>query len=455
MSVDAKAENERVAVVPVEAGTHLLRYLSSSASLPPCLFARVSPISEAFVKLIFVPGSSQAALAAPGDHAVVVAEKSGSLHLTIVASPGSSADAQIQIEPMNGASHVATSSAPDASHQGCTVWRRPSALVPHPSASPVIAPGAPASAKFSGFSKGASIFSFMCHVARRGDVVAGSGEWIGGPVSPAVIEGVTINWAAPVGISLEYQVLVQGAEDRWSAWVKAGEFAGSRGRRLPIVALRVRIAGNSAGRFKLSGEAIFLGCAGVAETGTHLEFTSYANADPLVGLKLELTESVAALRAASDARLLESGDKTGGAGRLRVFKTGNSPGRFKLSGKANFPDRATVTEVAAPLDANASPLESGGKVGGAGRFKLFKSADSAERSKRSTETIIPDRVTVAENAAQREVASCANADTLVELELKPTESDGAPQSAPTASPLKSEIKTGGAERFRFFKSERV
>jgi hypothetical protein len=103
-----------------------------------------------------------------------------------------------------------------------------------------------------------------------------------------VIEGVTLHWAAPEGLRLEYQALTAGAGGQWSPWVPAGAFAGTRGQSLPLVGLRVRIAGALSGRYRLQGEAIFLGLPAVADSGDLLEFSSYAGVDPLVGLRLEL-----------------------------------------------------------------------------------------------------------------------------------------------------------------------
>jgi hypothetical protein len=362
MSGQAKQKSERVAVVPVEAGLSMLRYLSSAAAPPPRLFARVSPTCEAFVKLIFVPGAIREALSAPGEYALVSAERPGSLQLTLTTSVGGGDDAQIQIEPLSAllapkpeadeAARSVQTARPAIRPQASPRRRPPAMLNSSTSLVQVARGGADAGAKrdavapravpprnsgakardvaasaarpgvpeassnrvdqASTLHRDPSVFSFVCHVARRGDVVGKSGGWVGGPDSPAVIEGVTLNWAAPAGVALTCQALVEGADGRWSAWTMTGEFAGSRGRGRPVLGLRVRLAGTEASQYRLSGEAVFLGCPVVAEAGAQLEFTSYSNADPLVGLKLEL---------------IAIAEKANGASRLRVFKnTGFSKG---------------------------------------------------------------------------------------------------------------------------------
>ena len=169
----------------------------------------------------------------------------------------------------------------------------------------------------------ASGFGFVCHVARKGDVGSAGGGWVGGPGAPSVIEGIALHWNAPPGLELEYQVLASGAEDRWSAWVAAGVYAGTRGRGLPIVGLRVRIAGNSSKRFRLLGEAIFLGLPPVVEAGDRLDLTGCAGVDPLVGLRLDLlpVDEAAAERSDGPKTLPQQEEKKSALRRLQIFRS--------------------------------------------------------------------------------------------------------------------------------------
>lgn len=344
----SETRGERVVTIPVAPGIFVLRYMAAGASVPPHLFLRTSPASENSVALIFAPGAESGVLAAPGAYALVVAERSGRVQLTIVGAPGEDDGAEIKIEPLGKVIEAATPSLGDAIEparreepiepQARLDVEAPSSVDPHvparrgrpPAVSSaggdaarptrsgiVVARGAgQAAASDLRPERNAAGFGFVCHVARKGDVGAAGGAWIGGPGSPAVIEGVTLHWSGPAGEKLEYQALVSGAGGRWSDWVQAGAFAGTRGRSLPLVGLRVRVAGGS-GRFRLQGEAVFLGLPAVVDSGESLEFSSYAGVDPLVGLRLQLMPIENA--AANERPAPGSEMKKTGTG-LRVFK---------------------------------------------------------------------------------------------------------------------------------------
>ena len=297
------SEQERVAMLPVGRGLFVLKYTSSVASVSPRIFVRASPSCENNLEIISPPGVDKGVLWAPGDCVVIVAERQGSLQLTVTAVSGGGLSANVDLEPL---------------------WLEPVAAAKKPAQRQKVAieavgrdlgkvPWAPERRE------GQAALSLMCHVARLGDVVVSGSEWVGGPESPAAIEGVRIDWVAPKGVALEYQVLASGADGRWSGWVFAGEFAGSRGRRLPLVGLRLRLVGEKSAGMQLKGEALFLGSAVASDVGDQLEFASYAGVDPLVGFRLELKDRVALEieRAVVGAR----SDKTN---RLRVFKSNRS-----------------------------------------------------------------------------------------------------------------------------------
>ncbi|MCW2275449.1 hypothetical protein GJ654_13460 [Rhodoblastus acidophilus] len=349
----SQSENkgERVVTIPVAPGIFVLRYVAAGACVPPHLFLRTSPASENSVALIFAPGAEAGVLAAPGAYALVVAERSGRIQLTIVGAPGEDDGAEIKIEPLGKVIEAASLSVVAAVEKAREETRQREQTQPcieiaaPPRAEPSGRRGRPpavSSAAGVGLAKptrsgivvargagqgaaaelspelDAAGFGVVCHVSRKGDVGATGGGWIGGPGSPAVIEGVTLHWNAPAGEKLEYQALAAGAAGRWSEWTPAGAFAGTRGRSLPLVGLRVRIAGG-AGRFRLQGEAIFLGLPAVVDSGESLEFSSYAGVDPLVGLRLQL---VPVASAATNERPADSPgpEMKKPATGLRVFK---------------------------------------------------------------------------------------------------------------------------------------
>jgi hypothetical protein len=307
-------------------------------------------------------------LSAPGAYALVIAERGGRLQLTIVGAPGEDDGVEVKIEPigaliettdglsrdMTGEKERSEQRVESRPVQRSARRHRPPAIVggfsvsggvelpPNKASQPVVgarrrtaerdgtgarqkpAPGSGEAERTVAPELNKLGFGFACHVARKGDIGAAGGEWIGGPKSPSVIEGLALHWEKTHGVELEYQVLVAGAQGKWSAWVLNGSFAGTRGRGLPIVGLRVRLAGDSAKSYLLRGEAIFLGLPVVVESGESLELSSYASADPLVGLKLDLhrvDETNLAAAAEQPAVSATRDNKIGGNLRLRVFKS--------------------------------------------------------------------------------------------------------------------------------------
>ena len=371
------SNGERVAAVPIAPGIFVLRYLASRAMIPPRLFARVSPASENSVALIFPPGTETGVLSGPGAYAVIVAERGGGgVHLTVLGAPGEADSAEIKIEPFvhlleataSAAAEGVDENVPGIRAKPAAIRRRtrppatvggarfagvnrssvgnPEAVILRRASTPA-APahrveGAAAGSPDAGPERAlcpelnASGFGFVCHVARKGDLGSAGGGWIGGPGAPSVIEGVALHWDAPPGLELEYQVLVSGAENRWSAWVTAGTYAGTRGRRLPIVGLRVRIAGNSTRRFRLLGEAIFLGRPAVVEAGDSLDLSSFAGVDPLVGLRLDLlpNNEAAAEHQDEPKNLQPQEGKRPAIRRLQVFRSMRAEER-SVSGESN------------------------------------------------------------------------------------------------------------------------
>ncbi len=108
---------------------------------------------------------------------------------------------------------------------------------------PPVAPAA------QGPAPAAGNFIQMVHVQGRGDVRALAGEWIGQAGSGVPVEGFSLTPAEGAGAddparSLEYQAILG---DQWNTpWMRAGQFCGSRGMALPILGVRVRLAGAAA-----------------------------------------------------------------------------------------------------------------------------------------------------------------------------------------------------------------
>ncbi len=204
-----------------------------------------------------MPGREEGLLLRPGDCVVVRAEKPSELVVGLRrGSADGSLDASFRLE--------AIAVAEDAPASRPAPLAAPAPVVPTPSA-PV---------------------GFMAHVSRRGDVPFEQNVWVGGPDAPAAIEGLEIV-GDPRASMLEMQVLVGSRPPRWSEWVGALQFAGTRGQGLSLVGVRMRLA-PEAGNLEVSAEALFLGALVESKRGQQVEFLSGSGVDPLVGLKVSL-----------------------------------------------------------------------------------------------------------------------------------------------------------------------
>ena len=106
----------------------------------------------------------------------------------------------------------------------------------------------------------------VAHIYGRGDVGGEIGAWMGEPGSKRWIEGFAVAPAGEVpAADVEYQaVLGRG----WlSPWSEGGQFCGSRSMALPILGLRVRLRGASAGTHRVVLSATFVDGSKVGPVG--------------------------------------------------------------------------------------------------------------------------------------------------------------------------------------------
>ncbi|MFG1463052.1 hypothetical protein V5F77_09120 [Xanthobacter sp. DSM 24535] len=268
--------------VNVEPGLYVLRYASAgNTRLPPLVEVACDARAQQVVTLIGDPRSASGVLVAPGAALVIRSVGSASVQIKVRAmEPGGSLDARVTLE---GVSRV-TAGGP-------------------------VAPGA---AVIQNETDGASI-QILGHLARRGDVRVGAGEWLGGPAAPLPIEGVAVV-GAPSALGLEYQVLSGGRNVQWSPWATAGSFAGSRGRATPLLGIRLRVRG---GESQVRAEALFLGSPIVSRTGQDIELVGLSDRDPMVGLCLALSRAEAKIAAGASSVTREA------AAKVRVFRAGS------------------------------------------------------------------------------------------------------------------------------------
>ncbi len=239
----------------------VLRYVASKdGGFAPTAEVRAVSDSDQSLEIISPPGVRTGHLAKPGACAVIRAERSGELVIGIRRSAASgSLDASFRLELLSSAEERS--------------WQDGSDKLP-------VRPSPTLGASRSGGLR------FLAHLAMRGDVEIDEGDWAAGPMSPTPIEGLQIHPGLASDPRMEIQVMHGGRPQQWSRWFSVGEFAGSRGRRAPLLGVRIRIAGSE--QAELQGEALFLGSLVVSKRGRELEFVSAAGVDPLVGLRLAL-----------------------------------------------------------------------------------------------------------------------------------------------------------------------
>jgi hypothetical protein len=264
---------DRISALTVSRGLHAFRYVSFDGLGAPAI-ARFIPDNKSMT-LIDMPGREGGRLLAPGDCVVVRADRDG--------------------EAKVGLRKGSADGALEASFRMDVIVRCEEAPAPIAAApTPVV--------------------SFLAHIANVGDASFGQNVWAGGPQSPGAVEGLQIICDAES--PLEMQVLVGGRPARWSDWVGAGNYSGTRGYGLPLLGLRLRLRPEAVG-LEIVAEALFLGALVASQRGRVVEFVSGSGVDPLVGVKI-------ALEAAAERRPGASGGAETSASvrepRVRVFR---------------------------------------------------------------------------------------------------------------------------------------
>ncbi|MEG9528243.1 MAG: hypothetical protein MIL41_21155, partial [Hyphomicrobiales bacterium] len=253
--------------------------------------------------VISAPGDRHGVISSPGGCVVVRAERAGTLQVTVQAMAGVGApEAELRLEPLQ-------SGEPERADFGA----------PPRDAEPFRGVE-PRSRSSRGTATQRPQLEVLGHVSRRGDVLAGAGEWIAGPDAPAPIEGVALRALEALDVAIEYQVLIGGPGAAWTRWTAEG-YAGTRGKFGTLNGVRLRLTGPGASAFQFEAEALFLGSAAVHRKGREIELSSYSGADPLVGLKVAV---ITAERQVSptNARAAEALEPDSGQrlGRVRVFR---------------------------------------------------------------------------------------------------------------------------------------
>ena len=159
------------------------------------------------------------------------------------------------------------------------------------------------------------------HVAGIGDVTARADEWVAGPSAPARIEGLSIVWPGkPDDLDIRYCVKLARPHAVSGRMMGLGAYAGTRGRALPIVGIRLEMSGAAASSFRLVSEAAFLGAPIARTSGKQIEMSGSTGREPLVGFRLRLDEIGIPLQPALTPPAVATVTAKS-QGRMRVFRS--------------------------------------------------------------------------------------------------------------------------------------
>lgn len=263
--------NRQSKIVDVDKGLVIVRYATAADEIrPPKIEVLVNPKDEKHIEIISNPLHSEAVLWQPGACLVVRAMQPGKLLVEVVPvdDDGSTA-ATVKVEMLS------QGEAPEAR----------------------LTPQAPAAAVGIGSSPGAKShvdldrLKIIGHVAGIGDVTARADEWLAGPSAPARIEGLLIIWPGkPDDLDIRYCVKLARPHAVSGRMMGLGAYAGTRGRALPIVSIRLEISGAAASAFRLVSEAAFLSAPIARTSGKQIEMSGPTGREPLVGFRLRLDE---------------------------------------------------------------------------------------------------------------------------------------------------------------------
>ncbi len=127
------------------------------------------------------------------------------------------------------------------------------------------------------------------HVAGRGDLEVPANEWLAGPAVPARIEGIAIEWPnKPRNVDLRYCAIGPRSNAATTPMVTLGNFAGTRGRALPVLGLNIELTGSGVAAMQLVAEALFLGTPIIRAVGQRLMLSGPSGLEPLIGLKFNI-----------------------------------------------------------------------------------------------------------------------------------------------------------------------
>ena len=252
------SSTDNVKAVDLERGLYLVRYATADDPLDAPLVT-ISAEGRG-IDILHDPSEESPELWQPGGCLVVHAKARGRLVITISpALQSRSTRAVINIEPIRSGALADAAPAPMRS-------------MPQPQGVEPV---------------DISSFRMLGHVSRVGDVYVGPDQWIGGPEAPSRVEGFAIEWPGkPAGLDLRYAVAI-AKPDKASARPRyLNEFAGSRGKSMPILGVQLELVGAESYQCQLVAEALYLGAPMMRSAGSRIDLKGPTGREPLVGLRV-------------------------------------------------------------------------------------------------------------------------------------------------------------------------
>jgi hypothetical protein len=289
--------NRQSKAVDVDKGLVIVRYETAGDEIrPPKVEVLVNPKDEKHIEIISNPLHSEAALWQPGACLVVRAMRPGKLFVEVIPiDDDGSAAATVKVEMLSQGEMPEMRSTLPATRSAVEFGRSPNAKS----------------------HIDLDRLKIIGHVAGIGDVTTGADEWVAGPSTPARIEGLSIAWPGkPDDLDIRYCVRLARPHAVSGRMMGLGAYAGTRGRALPIVGVRLEMSGPAASSFRLVSEAAFLGAPIARTSGKQIEMSGPTGREPLVGFRLRLDEIDIPLQP-----VLTPMTTAKSQGRMRVFRS--------------------------------------------------------------------------------------------------------------------------------------
>jgi hypothetical protein len=294
MNLDTEAIQQKV--VDLGKGLFCIQYKEAEdEACPPWVAVKPASGHERSVELLLHPDANDSILWRPGSSLVVRTSSAAKLQVEVVPlRPGGSRAASVRVEPL-------TQGEPRSDHLANVDW------------------------DFDAQASTVDGLRVLGHVAGIGDVSVNANEWIAGPMAPSRIEGISIQWPTkPRDLDIRYTVKT-AAQTGVARMVDLGNFAGTRGRALPVTGIVIELSGQGAGSIEIISEAVFLSAPILRAVGQRVVLTGPTGREPLVGLRLAIQKTgISVNRAPATAdgvAVPPSYSDTSTKGKVRVFRS--------------------------------------------------------------------------------------------------------------------------------------